>query len=55
MLILFKGPGGYLQWDDCAGHETTVKDAVGETTPSYAKHYLDLFNMTANTFGKTPK
>ncbi|KAJ5741106.1 hypothetical protein N7493_000978 [Penicillium malachiteum] len=53
-LITLLRPGGYLQWADCAGHETTVKDAAGEITPSHAQHYLDLFNMTANAFGKTP-
>ncbi|KAB8297397.1 hypothetical protein EYC80_002740 [Monilinia laxa] len=53
-LITLLRPGGHLQWADCAGHETTIKDTVGETTPRGAKNYLDLFNMTANAFQKTP-
>ncbi|THV43789.1 hypothetical protein BGAL_0923g00010 [Botrytis galanthina] len=53
-LITLLRPGGYLKWADCAGHETTIKDTVGEITPSRAKSYLNLFNMTANAFQKTP-
>lgn len=55
MLIFFKGSGVYLQWADCAGHETTIKDTVGDITPSRAKSYLNLFNMTANAFQKNSK
>ncbi|KAM0148651.1 hypothetical protein ACHAPG_009887 [Botrytis cinerea] len=53
-LITLLRPGVYLQWADCAGHETTIKDTVGDITLSRAKSYLNLFNMTANAFQRTP-
>ncbi|KAJ5117424.1 hypothetical protein N7448_011056 [Penicillium atrosanguineum] len=46
---------GYLQWVDCAAHEALVKGAANGKPPFNAEHYLELFRLIANVFGKTPK
>lgn len=48
------GPGGYLQWVDCAAHDCVVKgpDAVN---PTHARRYMEIFRTGMMAVGKTPK
>lgn len=48
------GPGGYLQWVDCAAHDCVVKGPDG-VNPTHAQRYMDIFQSGMMAVGKTPK
>ncbi|KAF7712279.1 Uncharacterized protein PECH_008963 [Penicillium ucsense] len=55
-LMTLLRPGGWLQWEDCAGHEATVHEPSShEHRSKNARLYLDLFRKTAIDCGKKPK
>jgi hypothetical protein len=48
------GPGGYLQWVDCAAHDCVVKGPDG-VNPTHARRYMEIFRTGMIAVGKTPK
>lgn len=49
-----EGPGGYLQWVDCAAHDGVVKGPEG-ADPTHARNYHEIFRTITIAFGKAPK